>query len=253
METVPIGIICFLILFIFYIEKLIVVRKTGTNGPCPLGNVRTYVYTVRRGNMKMTMIMMVVVKMMLMTITMMIMIMIPTWQCADASVDATQFVASLSFPLSGNISRESLSSICATFSIPRPRIIFSRDSIHDYFSPDSTALPRMSALAYHKIYHRPKKNSIRRKKLMKKWILVQNWRSPLGASLASSSRLFVHFGQKEIFTSSVFTFLHFVHFGQKKVFFFTRSVFTLLSMLPFLWNGWWIDLWRKSKHGTRDI
>ena len=153
---------------------------------------------------------------MLVTITMMIMM--PTWQCADASVDATQFVASLSFPLSGNISRESLSSICATFSIPRPRIIFSRDSIHDYFSPDSTALPRMSALAYHKIYHRPKKKSMRRKKLMKKWILVQNWRSPLGASLASSSRLFVHFGQKEFFTSSVFTFLHFVHFGQKKVF-----------------------------------
>ena len=162
------------------------------------------------------MMMMVVVMVMLMTITMMIMM--PTWQCADASVDATQFVASLSFPLSGNISRESLSSICTTFSIPRPRIIFSRDSIHDYFSPDSTALPRMSALAYHKIYHRPKKNSMRRKKLMKKWILVQNWRSLLGASLASCSRLFVHFGQKEFFTSSVFTFLHFVHFGQKKVF-----------------------------------
>ena len=63
-----------------------------------------------------------------------------------------------------------------------------------------------------------KKNSMRRKKLMKKWILVQNWRSPLGASLASCSRLFVHFGQKEFFTSSVFTFLHFVHFDQKKVF-----------------------------------
>ena len=51
-----------------------------------------------------------------------------------------------------------------------------------------------------------KKNSMRRKKLMKKWILVQNWRSPLGASLASCSRLFVHFGQKEF---SPALYLHF--------------------------------------------